>query len=74
MTDAVSQMEPTDDVYKTLLESTKAIPWKNRLEQHDLRLYRATDRGAAGLGTVQLGQRRGLGGTYAPGRPGTGTA
>ena len=28
MTDAVSQMEPTDDVYKTLLESTKAIPWK----------------------------------------------
>jgi diguanylate cyclase (GGDEF)-like protein/PAS domain S-box-containing protein len=28
MTDASNKMEPDSDVYKTLLESTKAIPWK----------------------------------------------
>lgn len=28
MTDVISNNEPSSDVYKTLLESTKAIPWK----------------------------------------------
>ncbi|HSH73253.1 MAG TPA: sensor domain-containing diguanylate cyclase [Methylophilaceae bacterium] len=28
MTDTTNKMEPDSDVYKTLLESTKAIPWK----------------------------------------------
>ena len=61
--------KPADDaVYKTLLESTTAIPWKIDWSTMRVRVHRPADRGAARLGARQLEDGRGLGRPHAPRR------
>lgn len=59
--------EATDQaVYKTLLESTRAIPWKIDWKSMTF-AYIGPQIESVGLVAGQLGQRRGLGDAHAPG-------